>query len=92
MKPTVRITGSAAGYLKRKLTVYAKSSKQYLRIVPAPGGLAGLVLDRARGDDEVIKVNGAPLLLVSSPLVPVLRGTVLDYQDTTEGSGLILSK
>lgn len=90
MKPTVRITGSAARHLKRKLAVLAKSSKQYLRIVPAPGGVAGLLLDRARREDEVIRVNGVPILLVSPPLVPVLRGTVLDYEEG--GSGLVLSK
>lgn len=88
----ISITGRAAKHLKEVLAARAKSPDQCLRLVVAPGGQAGLVLDKPKEEDKVIEINGAPVLLLSLVLVPALKGTTLDYTDTAEGPQLTLAK
>lgn len=92
VKPIIRIRKRAARYLRRLLACQAQGPNQCLRLLPAPGGQAGLVLDRAREGDEVIEVDGAPVLLLDPTLAPILRGATLDCEDTPEGSQLTLVK
>lgn len=92
MKPIIRIRKSAARHLRRLLACRAQGPNQCLRLVPGPAGQAGLVLDRAREGDEVIEVDGAPVLLLDAALVPIVRGATLDCEATPEGSQLTLVK
>ncbi|MDP2725978.1 MAG: hypothetical protein Q8P59_00400 [Dehalococcoidia bacterium] len=92
MKPIIRITKSAARHLKQTLDARATDPNQRLRLVAAPGAQVGLVLDEAREADEIIGVDGAPILLLEASLVPILKGATLDYSNTPEGPQLTLVK
>lgn len=92
MKPIIRVTKRAARHLKEALASRARNQYQCLRLVPASGWQARLVLDEVRGEDEVIQVDGTPLLALAPALIPVLQGATLDYQETSEGCQLTLVK
>lgn len=92
MKTIVRITECAGRYLKKLLLALARSPRQYLRLVPGPGGLAGLLLDEIQNEDQVIRLDGEPLLVLSPVLVPVMKGATLDCVDAGEGPRLSLTR
>ena len=92
MKPIISITERAAEHLKEVLATHAESRDQLLRLVAAPGGQAGLLLDRAAAEDKVIEVDGAPILVLAPILAPILEGTILDCADTPQGPRLTLVK
>lgn len=86
MMPVIRITESAARHLKKRLASRAVNPNQRLRLVAAPGAQVGLVLDQARETDEIIEVDGSPILLIEAALVPILKGATLDCSNTPEGA------
>ena len=90
MSKAIHITGRAARHLKKLLDSRSHSPGEGLRLVPAPGGQAGLVLGHVREQDAVVKADGVPLLLVEAALLPVLKGATLDYREEPEGRRLTL--
>ncbi len=89
MKRTVNITEKAAAHLSALLT---QQEKQYLglRIAVVDGGCAGLRYhlgfeDEERDGDEVIESNGIKLF-VDKISGKHLKGAVLDYEESLEGS------
>ena len=53
----------------------------------------GITLDKERkGDQVVISEEGIKILLIQSDLVQGIEGMVLDYQETLQSTGFIISK
>jgi Fe-S cluster assembly iron-binding protein IscA len=53
----------------------------------------GIALDKERkGDQVVISEEGIKILLIQSDLVQGIEGMVLDYQETLQSTGFIISK
>lgn len=92
MKPIIKITEAAARHLKEAMAARATQPNQRLRLVAAPGAQVGLVLDEAREGDEIIEVDGDPILVLKGTMVPLLKGLTLDYLNTPEGPRLTLVK
>ena len=87
----ISVTRRAEEHLGWLLANRVEKPGQCLRLVPVPGG-AGLVLDRPRKQDKVIAVNGSAVMVVAPLLAPVLKGTILDCEETPHGPQLTLAK
>ena len=92
MKHVISITARAALHLREVLASTAQESGQCLRLVATPGGHAGLVLDKPRKEDVVVKIDDTPLLVLHPLLTPIVQGATLDYPETREGPLLTLAK
>lgn len=80
MNPIMRITEKAAEYLEDLLATRPRSKNHYLRLVPGRATI-GLILDKARDDDKIIRVGGVPILLLQPVVASVVEGTTLDFSD-----------
>jgi hypothetical protein len=63
-----------------------------LRLVPAEGGRAGLILDMYREGDQVVEHNGEKILVVGPELSDAVSNLVFDCVDTPEGSQLTIAE
>ena len=92
MKSVISITDRAARHLREVLASKAPGSGLCLRLVAAPGGHAGLVLDKPKKEDSVVEIDGTPILVLHPLLAPILQGATLDYPETREGPLLTLGQ
>jgi len=88
------VTANAKDKLKEVLQQQG-DSQMAIRIIPSssnPGQLQ-LGLDKPREEDQVVKTeDGKKLLLIGPDLVPTLDRIVMDYQETSQGSGFTMSE
>ena len=91
----ITVTATAKQKLKEALQKQTTDPKWAVRIVPStavPNRLE-LVLDKEKEGDQVVKSEkGIKLLLIASDLALALKGLVIDYQETPQGTGFTISK
>jgi len=63
-----------------------------LRLVPAEGGRAGLILDMYRDGDQVVEHDGEKILVVGPELSDAVENLVFDCEDSPAGPQLTLSE
>jgi iron-sulfur cluster assembly protein len=88
--PTVSLTAGAASKVKH----FMKEEKKEgfgLRVAVMPGGCAGYQYgmefeEKATDDDEVLEQHGVTLF-VNKKTAGMLKGTVVDFVDSINGSG-----
>lgn len=68
-----------------------KDREPGLRLV-IQGTQAGLALDYAKEDDQVVEHEGHPVLLVDPQLSQILDGATVDVTDTPEGERLTIRR
>ncbi|NIN92922.1 hypothetical protein GTN42_05380 [bacterium] len=90
----ITVTATAKEKLKELLQKQITEPEAAIRIVRStavPNRLE-LVLDKEKEGDQVVKSEkGTRLLLIASDLAPVLKGLVIDYQETPQGTGFTIS-
>ena len=92
----LEVTARAKEKLKESLSEEQTMDPEVtFRITPVhsmPNRL-GIALDKERkGDQVVISEEGIKILLIQSDLVQEIEGMVLDYQETLQSAGFIISK
>jgi len=88
-------TATAKEKLKAALQEMTKDPEMAIRIVASPSesNRLDLVLDKEKEGDQVVESEeGIKVLLIGSDLTPALEGMVIDYQETPQGAGFIISK
>jgi Fe-S cluster assembly iron-binding protein IscA len=86
------VTEDAKQLLKETLQSHSQDPETGIRLSMKAGGDYGIELDVETKGDQVVKHDGAKVLLVSSQLATVLEGARLDVHDTDDGRRLFLSK
>jgi Fe-S cluster assembly iron-binding protein IscA len=88
------VTANAKEKLKEALQQQA-DPQMAIRIIfsPSKPDQLQLALDNPKEEDQVVESeDGIKLLLVGPDLAQALEGSVMDYQETAEGSGFTMSK
>jgi len=88
------VTAKAKDKLKEALQQQGDSQMAF-RIVPSPSnpGQLQVALDKPKEEDQVVETeDGKKLLLIGPDLVPTLDRIVMDYQETSQGSGFTMSE
>ncbi|HUW22534.1 MAG TPA: iron-sulfur cluster biosynthesis family protein [bacterium] len=89
------VTATAKEKLKELLQKQITEPEVAIRITSSPAmpNKLELVLDKEKEEDQVVKSEkGIKLLLIASDLAPALKGLVIDYQETPQGTGFTISK
>ena len=86
----ISVTEVAKEELKKLSLQVLEQPETVLRLVPNEQGQLGLVIDREREDDQVVKHEEATILVVDKELSTALEGIGIDYQDTPDGPRLAL--
>jgi len=88
------VTAKAKDKLKEALQQQGDSQMAF-RIIPSPSnpGQLQVALDKPKEEDQVVETeDGKKLLLIGPDLVPTLDRIVMDYQETSQGSGFTMSE
>jgi len=88
------VTANAKDKLKEVLQQQG-DSQMAIRIIPSPSmpGQLQLGLDTPKEEDQVVETeDGKKLLVIGPDLVPTLERIVMDYQETSQGSGFTMSE
>jgi Fe-S cluster assembly iron-binding protein IscA len=87
------VTEIAKEKLREHLQTKTTDPEMAIRLVTSPSEPKQftLVLDKEKEGDKVVESKGIKLLLIRPDLVSELEGLVVDYQETTEGEGFIIS-
>ena len=88
------VTAQAAGKLKEAIQAQTTDPEVAIRLVPSssrPNQL-DMTLDKEKEGDQVVESEGVKVLFISSELVQVLEGMVIDCQETPEGVHFSISK
>ena len=86
----INITDRARKELKKMLASSVDNWYARLRLVSREQGSLGLGIDIEMPGDEVVEYEGAGVLVVEQGLAANLEGIILDVEDTTEGTQLVL--
>ncbi len=90
----ITVTATAKEKLKELLQKQITEPEEAIRIVRSPSepNRLELVLDKEKEGDQVVETEeGTKILLIASDLAPVLKGLVIDYQETPQGTGFTIS-
>ena len=63
-----------------------------LRLGATPSGQFGVFPDRERPDDQVVEHEGAVVLLVGQEMADKVDNTIIDYEESASGPGLIIKR
>ena len=90
----MNVTDIAKNELKRILATKSLPPDKYLRLAIPPTwngpGDFGIVIDVEGYGDEFIEVDGIRLLVLDPTLVKRLADAVLDFKESSDGSGFTL--
>jgi iron-sulfur cluster assembly protein len=90
----VRLTESAADYVKTLLAQQKENAGKALRVFVEGGGCSGMqygmVFDEKRDDDFSAELHGVAVL-VDPFSANYLRGSVIDFRDELNGGGFQIS-
>ncbi len=91
---TLTVTEPAAEKMKEAIRAKTTDPEAGFRFVSSPSrpNHLKMVLDKAKEGDQVVENEGVKILLLSPEVVPMLEGMVIDYQETPQGGGFIVSK
>jgi Fe-S cluster assembly iron-binding protein IscA len=87
------VTEIAKEKLREHLQTKTTDPEMAIRLVISPSEPKQftLVLDKEKEGDRVVESKGIKLLLIRPDLVSEIEGLVVDYQETPEGEGFIIS-
>jgi Fe-S cluster assembly iron-binding protein IscA len=86
------VTESAKQLLKETLLAHSDDPEVGLRLSMKPPGQLGITLDSEAEGDQVVKHEGAKVLLVAPELAPAVDKMTLDVQDSPDGPKLVASR
>jgi Fe-S cluster assembly iron-binding protein IscA len=89
------VTTTAKEKFNEALKSRTTDPEMAVRIISSPSepNRLELVFDKEKEGDQVVRTEeGRRLLLIGADLIPVLDETVVDYKETTEGTGFTISK
>jgi Fe-S cluster assembly iron-binding protein IscA len=89
------VTTTAKEKFKEALQSRTTDPEVAVRIIPSPSkpNRLELVFDKEKNGDQVVKTEeGRKVLLIGADLIPALEEMVVDYKETTEGTGFTISK
>ena len=89
------VTTTAKEKFKEALQTQTTDPEIAIRIISSPSkpNRLELVLDKEKEGDQVVKSEeGRKVLLIGADLIPALEEMVVDYKETTEGTGFTISK
>ncbi len=88
------VTALAGGKMKEAIQAKTTDSEVGFRLIPYPSrpNRLKIVLDKEKEGDQVVESEGVKILLLSPEVVPMLEGMVIDYQETSQGGDLTISK
>ncbi|MFC1846927.1 fibronectin type III domain-containing protein [Chloroflexota bacterium] len=90
------LTITALAMLKLREALQSKTidPEAGFRIIPSPNKPSQLkmILDRYKVGDKVVESEGVKILFLSPELIPMLEEMVIDYQETPQGGGFVISR
>jgi Fe-S cluster assembly iron-binding protein IscA len=89
------VTTSAKEKFKEALQTETTDPEIAMRIILSPSkpNRLNLVLDKEKEGDQVVRTEeGKKVLLIGADLVSALEEMVIDYKETTEGTGFTIEK
>ena len=89
------VTIAAKRKLKEALQKQTTDPETAIRVVSSPSDpkRLELVLDKEKEGDQIVESEeGTKVLLIGSNLGSDLEGMVVDYQETSEGTGFTISR
>jgi Fe-S cluster assembly iron-binding protein IscA len=89
------VTITAKEKFEEALRSRATDPESAVRIILSPSkpNRLELVLDKEKEGDQVVRTEkGRKILLIGADLMLALEETVVDYKETTEGTGFTISK
>jgi Fe-S cluster assembly iron-binding protein IscA len=88
----VNVTERAKEKLKALLETEGNDQSVGLRLGATPTGQFGVFPDRERPDDQVVEHDGAVVLLVGQEVAEKVDNTIIDYEESDSGPGLIIKR
>jgi Fe-S cluster assembly iron-binding protein IscA len=88
----VNVTERAKEKLKALLETEGNDQSVGLRLGATPTGQFGVFPDRERPDDLVVEHDGAVVLLVGQEVAEKVDDTIIDYEESDSGPGLIIKR
>ncbi len=91
----LNVTERAKEKLQEKLREMTTDPDKAIRMIfspSSPNKLDFILDDEDVGDQVVINEKGKKVLLVSPDLVTALKEMLIDYQETSQGTGFTLSE
>jgi Fe-S cluster assembly iron-binding protein IscA len=88
----VNVTERAKEKLKALLETEGNDQSVGLRLGATPTGQFGVFPDRERPDDLVVEHDGAVVLLVGQEVAEKVDNTIIDYEESDSGPGLIIKR
>jgi Fe-S cluster assembly iron-binding protein IscA len=90
------LTITALAMLKLRQALQAKTLDPDIgfRIIPSTSKPSQLkmILDRVKKEDKVLESEGTKILFISPELIPKLEDMVIDYHETPQGGGFVISR
>jgi Fe-S cluster assembly iron-binding protein IscA len=89
------VTTCAKEKFKEALQTETTDPEIAMRIILSPSkpNRLNLVLDKEKEGDQVVRTEeGKKVLLIGADLGPALEEMVIDYKETTEGTGFTIEK
>jgi len=89
------VTATAKEKFEEALQAHTTDPEIAIRIISSPSkpNRLELVLDKEKEGDQVVRTEGGrKVLLIGADLIPALEEMVVDYKETTEGTGFTISK
>ena len=86
----INVTERARQELKRLLDVCTDMPQGRLRLMDRGQGDLGLGLDIEMPGDDFVRHDGSTILVVEHGLAESVKGLILDVEDNTEGSELVI--
>ena len=86
----INVSERAKYELKKLLTKYTDMPQGRLRLMDRVHGRLGLDLDIEIANDEQVEYDGSPVMVVERELAESLKGVILDIEDSSEGSKLVI--
>ena len=95
-KAILMLTVTALAGEKMREAIQAKTTDPEMgfRLIPYPSkpNQWKMVWDKEMEGDQVVESEGVKILFLSPEVVPLLKGMVIDYPETSQGGGFTISK
>ena len=85
------MTAGATRILKGMFDRMERAPFQLFRLRSDPAGSLKLELDSLRQTDQMMRLEGTPVLLIETPLPSALAGATLDIRVYAQGNELVIS-
>ena len=92
--PMLTVTALAGGKMKEAIQAKSTDPEVLFRLIPysSKPNQWKIILGKEKEGDQIVESEGVRILLLSPKVVSMLEGMVIDYQETSQGGGLTISK